>query len=136
MSVPDSTLSDLAVDLFKDYRNYAVSPDVIQDNHRTIEEQLAALHFYDLKKDCPTVAGILLFGKNPRYFLPGAYIQYLVFPGTEITDLPIDQAEISGDLRTCIREIEIRLRANIRTRRSISSRRTVASSSLAACSWR
>jgi ATP-dependent DNA helicase RecG len=56
-----------------------------------------------------------LFGKNPRFFLPGAYVQYLKLPGTDLTDLPEDQAEISGDLQSMLRELELRIKALIQT---------------------
>jgi len=31
--------------------------------------------------DCPTYAALIMFGKNPRYFMPGAYIQFVRFKG-------------------------------------------------------
>nr|MDQ2733282.1 transcriptional regulator [Armatimonadota bacterium] len=64
----------------------------------------------------PTNAGILLFGKNTRYFLPGAYIQYLKLAGADLTDIPEDQAEVSGDLQSVLRELEGRLKLLIHTR--------------------
>jgi len=45
---------------------------------------MASLRFYDLKENCPTNAGILLFGKNPLFNLPGAYIQYVKFAGEDM----------------------------------------------------
>jgi len=77
--------------------------------------QLASLRLYDPERCTATHAGILLFGKNPRFFLPGAYVQYLKFPGKDLTDRPIDQAEISGDLHSVLRELEGRLRLLIQT---------------------
>ena len=110
-----SGLDDLSVALFAAYRQEVVAPDVIASNHRTIEEQLASLRFYDLQHRCPTVGGILLFGKNPRFHLPGAYVQYLRLPGETLTDLPEDQAEISGDLLSVLRELDARLKAQVQT---------------------
>ncbi|MDE3015615.1 MAG: putative DNA binding domain-containing protein [Pseudomonadota bacterium] len=110
-----ATLDDLALDLFEVYRKGAISADIIEANGRSIEEQLASLRFFDLRMQCPTIAGILLFGKNPRYFLPGAYVQYLRFPGTAITDEPDDQQVVSGDLGSVMRELEIRIKTNLTT---------------------
>jgi ATP-dependent DNA helicase RecG len=93
-----AAIDDLSLAQFNAYRQEVVAPEVIAANHRSVEEQLASLRFYDLKNNCPTVSGILLFGKNPCYFYPGAYVQYLVLPGETLTDVPKDQAEISGDL--------------------------------------
>lgn len=111
----EAGISDLSLPLFAAYRESAVDPEVIAGNHRTIEEQLAALRFFDLNRNCPTLAGILMFGINPRYFLPGNYVQYLKLPATSLTDAPEDEAEISGDLLSVLREIDTRIRVNIET---------------------
>jgi ATP-dependent DNA helicase RecG len=111
----ESRLDDLALGQFDAYRREAIDTDTIEANHRPIEEQLASLRLYDPDKQCLTHAGILLFGKNPRYFLPGAYIQYLRLPGTDLTDIPEDQAEVSGDLTTVVREMVARLKLLIQT---------------------
>ena len=114
--VYDATLADLSVNLFAAYRQQIVSSEVIAENHRSIEEQLASLRMFDLRSSCPTVAGILLFGKNPRYFLPGVYVQYLKLPGETLAETPVDQAEISGDLLSVLRELDIRTKTSITTR--------------------
>jgi ATP-dependent DNA helicase RecG len=111
--IAGASLSDLALSLFAAYRQQVVAADVIAENHRSMEEQLASLRFFDLRSSAPTAAGVLLFGKRPRFFLPGAYVQYLKLPGTTLTDLPQDQAEISGDLLSVLRESDTRLKANI-----------------------
>ena len=77
----EATLNDIALGQFEAYRREAIDPKIIADNHRTIEEQLASLRLYDPERGCLTNAGVLLFGKNPRFYLPGAYVQYLKFPG-------------------------------------------------------
>jgi ATP-dependent DNA helicase RecG len=75
---PEARLEDLEMDLFLHvYRKAAVAEEIIRANNRSLEEQMAALRFYDLGRDCPTHAGVLLFGKRPTHFLPGAYLQYL-----------------------------------------------------------
>lgn len=114
-SIIDAELSDISAELFTTYRHEMVTQEIIEENHRTLPEQTASLRLYDLKHDCPTVAGILICGINPRYFLPGAYVQYLVFPGTTMNDIPDDQAEISGDLSTILKELDLRVRVNTRT---------------------
>jgi ATP-dependent DNA helicase RecG len=111
----EAKLSDLSLALFAAYRQTAIDPGVIENNHRSIEEQLASLRFFDLDRNCPTVAGILMFGKNPRYFLPGAYVQYLKLAGTSLTDAPEDEAEISGDMLSVLRELDTRTKVNIHT---------------------
>jgi len=108
---PEGDLTDLSVRLFGEYRTQVIAPDVIEANHRSTEEQMASLRLFDLSKKCPTTTGILLFGNNPRFFLPGAYVQFLRFPGTTMTDMPVDQAEISGDIRTVLDSLRDKFRA-------------------------
>ncbi len=118
----EATIRDIALGQFDAYRRQAVDLETIAGNHRSTEHQLASLRFYVPERNCPTYAGILLFGKNPRFYLPGAYVQYIRFPGTQLTDLPEDQSEISGDLRSVLHELEVRIRLLIQTKlRPISS---------------
>lgn len=57
-----SKLDDVSAALFLiDYRQQAVAPEVIAENNRTVEEQLASLRFFDLGRGCATNAGIILF---------------------------------------------------------------------------
>lgn len=58
-----------------------VKDDAIVEDTRSDKEKLAAIHLFDREHDCPTFAAIILFGINPRYFLPGDYIQYVKFKG-------------------------------------------------------
>lgn len=111
----EATLNDLALGQFDAYRRTAVDSETIAANQRTVEQQLASLRFFDPERGCPTHAGILLFGTNPRFYLPGAYVQYLRLPGTDLADVPEDQAEISGDLLTVVRELEARVKLLIQT---------------------
>ncbi len=110
--VASAPLKELSLRLFSDYRQQVLPPDVIESNHRTVEEQLAALRFFDLRRNVATVAGIVVIGTNPRYHLPGAYVQFLKLPGTALTDLPADQTEIDGDLATVVRELYARVQSN------------------------
>lgn len=111
----EATLEELALGQFDSYRREAIDAETIAANHRSVELQLASLRLYDPDRGTPTHAGVLLFGKNPRFFLPGAYVQYLRLPGTDLTDIPDDQAEISGDLHSVLRELEGRIKLLIQT---------------------
>lgn len=112
--VPEAGLGDLGMRLFDEYRMQTVDADTLAANHRTTEEKLASLRCFDLRAGRPTVAGLLLFGTNPRYFLPGAYVQFLKFPGESMTDRPEDEREISGDLRTVVEIMHQKIVANNR----------------------
>lgn len=111
MPVYDAKIEDVSRRIFAEYRAQAVAPDVIEANHRSVEQQLASLRLFDVNKNCPTIAGILLFGNNPRFFVFGAYIQFLRFSGTTMTDMPVDQAEFSGDMRTVLDGLRDKFRA-------------------------
>jgi len=77
---------------------------------------LASLRFYDLNNDCPTFAGILLFGNDPLDYLPGAYIQFVRYKGTELTDDIQTENRFSGDLLTVLRDLDAFLPLQIQTR--------------------
>lgn len=112
---PEAKIEDLALGQFDAYRREAVDAETIAANHRPLEQQLASLRLYDPDRACATNAGLLLVGKNPRYFLPGAYVQYLELPGTSLTEVPVDQAEVAGDLQSVLKELLGRLRLLIKT---------------------
>lgn len=111
----ETVLSDLALGQFEAYRREVIDPDTLAQNHRSIELQLASLRLFDVERGNLSHAGVLLFGKNPRFFLPGAYIQFLRLPGTQLTDIPSDQAEVSGDLYSVLQEMAGRIRLLIQT---------------------
>ena len=111
----ESKIEDLALGQFDAYRREAVDAETIAANHRPLEQQLASLRLYDPDRHCATNAGMLLVGKNPRFFLPGAYVQYLELPGTSLTEVPIDQAEVAGDLQNVLKELLGRLRLLVKT---------------------
>jgi len=112
----EARLADLALDLFtQTYRPQSVAQEIIDANNRDIRHQLASLRFFDIERDCPTNAGVLLFGKNPLAFLPGAYVQFVRFDGTQMTDPPRER-QLSGDLLTLLRELDSLVRVQVTER--------------------
>lgn len=107
-------MEDLSLDLFKlRYLPAAIDADTLAENNREIKSQMSSLKFYDLRKDCPTYAGILMFGLNARYFVPGAYVQYVRFKGEdEEGDFEYEHA-FEGDLATQLGLMEEFIKANI-----------------------
>lgn len=109
-----SAIADLAIPLFMiDYRQQAIASEVIQENHRTVEGQLASLRFHDLKNGCPTNAGLLLFGIDVRKWLPGAFIQFLRVAGNSLAAPVMDDRELYGDLLAVLRELDALLDAQL-----------------------
>ena len=103
----DCTVEDLVLDLFLvTYLPAAVARDVIDENNRSVKEQMASLRLFDLSRDCPTNAGALMFAKQPLRWIPGAYVQFVRWAGTTMSDNPIDEKRFSGDLLTVLREIQ------------------------------
>jgi ATP-dependent DNA helicase RecG len=126
-----SQLEDLATSLFLiEYRQQAIAPEIIAENHRSVADQLASLRFFDLPHNCPTNAGVLLFGLDVRRWLPGAYIQFLRVAGTSLADPIVNDRELDGDLLTILRELDALVEANITqfpVSQSLLSERTVES---------
>ncbi len=105
---PEATLDDLSLDLFQfNYLPNAVAREVLDENQRTTEEQLAALRLYDTRIDRPTNAAILLFGKDALSFFPGAYIQYVHYDGPSAGDDVVAESRITGDLLLVMRELDL-----------------------------
>ena len=90
--------ADLNMRAFEnDYLPCAVSPEVMAENRRDRGEQLRALRLV-AQNGAPTVTAILVLGRDPRYWFPGAYLQFVRYDGTAVTDEILDHAELSGPL--------------------------------------
>jgi len=110
----ESNLNDLSIDLFKiNYLPSAIDNETLVENGRTIEEQLSSLRFYDPKVNCPTNAGLLLFGKSPEYYLPGAYIQYVKFEGVDMTTNAEFEKKFNGALISELPQLDGFIKVNI-----------------------
>ena len=104
---PNATIGDLDIELFKlTYLPKAIDKDVLTDDAREIKLQLASLRFYDLVYDCPTNAGVLMFGKNTKYFFPGVYVQYVKFDGFTVADEVLKEKVFTGNLISITRELD------------------------------
>ena len=109
-----STLTDLSVELFKtNYLPNAIDKETLAENGRTTEDQLASLRYFDTKEHCSTNAGILLFGLNPEFYLPGSYIQYVKFAGTQMTNDVEFEKKFSGALITELKQIDDFIKGNV-----------------------
>ena len=114
---PGSTIADLNMNLFLNtYLPGAIDQETLEKNHRDIKQQLASLRLYDITFDCPTYAGILLLGSAPRFYLPGAYIQYVRFAGVSLESPVLNQMEFSGDIISLMHQLDHFVRNNIEKR--------------------
>ncbi|MGC1375736.1 MAG: ATP-binding protein [Anaerolineales bacterium] len=122
--VTDTGLRDLNLDLFHStYLPSAIAPDILQQNQRTIEQQLASLRF--LTPDhIPTILGILTLGIEPRGYVPGSYVQFVRFDGVDSTSPIRDQKEVGGPLPESLRQLDSLLEINISTVTDLTSAAT------------
>jgi len=108
-----ATIDDLDLDLFEHtYLPSAVAPEVLAQNDRTIRDKLRSLHLMS-PDGVPTVTGVLTLGKEPRGHIPGSYVQFVRFDGTELTDPIRSRHELDGPLHELLKRIEDVLEANI-----------------------
>jgi ATP-dependent DNA helicase RecG len=111
--VPGTSMDDLDLLRFREeYLPAVVAPDVLAENGRDTIDQLRALRL--LAPDGrPTAAGLLVCGNDPRAWLPGAYIQFVRYPGPVIGDVVQNHREIDGPLTDIMRRIDEIIDANI-----------------------
>lgn len=117
----NATLDDIDVDVItNEYMPKAVAPDVLSSDNRPLTEQLASLHLWNLQWNCPTFAALIMFGKNPKYFMPGAYIQYVHFKGETNGGAILNERRFEGPLCKVIPLLDNFIRDGIVTNRPIS----------------
>ena len=115
--VPGTTLSELNLRQFgEEYLPRAFDPEVLDTNERTEVERLAATKMIaSADDDTPTILGLLTLGKDPRDYLPHAYVQFLRINGTGLADPIIDAESIDGALGQMLRRCDDKLKAHNRT---------------------
>lgn len=106
--VPSATLNDLDLDLVRRvYFPSFLPSETLEANRRAIEQQLASARLATPEPDsAPTVLGILVAGKDPRQFLPGAYAHFLRIEGNELTDPIKGEHLVSGPLPELLRILD------------------------------
>lgn len=89
-----ASLDDVYVDMVeKLYIPKAVDESSLENDDRSTKQKMTALGLYDMEHEKPTNACMILFGKNPKRFLFGAYLQFVRFAGTDKgADVDSDQA--------------------------------------------
>lgn len=101
-----ATLDDLDLPYFvTEFLPSAIDPGVLAENGRSTAEQLAALHLAN-PDAVPNVAGLLVLGRDPTTFIPGAYVQFLRIDGTQMTDPIVDRKELAGALPRVLRQMD------------------------------
>lgn len=124
--VPLATLDDLNLGRFEvELVPALVSPEGMAENSRSTEQKLRSLRFVD-QIGIPTVAALLIFGKEPRRWFPGAYVEARRLDGVRLTDETIDHREIGGSLVDQMLRLDEWLELNIANPVKIGGRRRAA----------
>ena len=115
-----TTLSDLDVSVIKrEFLPKAVAEDILAEDKRPMEEQLASLGLYDLRYNCPTNGAIILFGVNPERYLHGSYVQYVRFKGKDRAGDIVNEHKFSGNLCKGLAKIDTFIETSISQKRPI-----------------
>lgn len=113
--VPHSTIDDLDLEFFRGiYLPSAIAPDVLAENGRSTELQLQALRMLSPDPVTPTALGILVIGKDPLQFFPGAYVQFLRHDGTSVIDPILDEKRLTGRIDHVSTQLDDLVAINIR----------------------
>jgi ATP-dependent DNA helicase RecG len=110
-----TSLDDLDLAFFEQkYLPAALAADILEQNQRPIEQQLASMRFINLAPAIhATVLGILVLGKAPQQIVPGSYIQFIRIDGTQLIDPIKNTKEITGSLSVMLSSLDETLRNHI-----------------------
>lgn len=107
MPCTDASISDLDIALFKSgYLPKAFPEELLGEDLRDVEQKLHSLGFFDLRFNCPTYAGIVMFGRNPEKFLPGCYVQYVRFAGDNRAGEILNEHKFEGNLFRALQKMD------------------------------
>jgi ATP-dependent DNA helicase RecG len=97
----------------QEYLPALVARDVLDANGRSYEQKLAATKMVlsDVEPT-PTVLGLLVIGKSPADWIPGAYTQFLRLAGDDLTAPVADEEAFYGTVADQIRRLEEKLAAH------------------------
>ena len=116
----NARLEDLDINYIKSsYLPMVFDEETLATDKRDIKEQLASLHLYDRDNDCPTYAGIILFGVNPKYYLLGDYVQFVRFAGKDKGGDILNERQFAGPLYKMLPTLESFVKDAIITQRPV-----------------
>jgi ATP-dependent DNA helicase RecG len=112
--VGDARLDELDRLRFEqEYLPSLVARDVLAANDRNIEQKMAVTKMVVSDAEpVPTVLGLLVIGRSPADWLPGAYTQFLRLAGNDLTAPVADEEVIHGTVADQIRRLEEKLEAH------------------------
>lgn len=113
--VAGASLDDLDFGLFREeLLPSAVSEEVMAENRRPVEQQLASLRLATAEESpVPTVVGLLALSDSPRDWIAGAYVQFLRIEGTSLADPIKDAKDLDGPVGALLRRIDELLQVHV-----------------------
>ena len=120
---PGARLADLDLRYFEEeYLPRAIDAATLEQNDRSTSERLASMKMIASADDPrPTICGILILGKHPRDYLPGAYVQFLRIAGTALDCPVVDERLFDGRVGSLIGGLEDKLDSHNRTAVDVTS---------------
>ena len=107
-------LTDIDTELaHSKYLEKLIGKELLAADGRPIEEQLSAVGMYDTENSCPTNAAMVLFGKHPRRFMPGLYVQYVRFKGEDVTSEVENEMQLEGNYCELLPRLESLLELSV-----------------------
>ena len=107
-------LADINTELVRTkYMEKLIGKDMLAADDRSIEEQLSAVGMYDTEHNCPTNAAMVLFGKRPRRFMPGLYVQYVRFKGENVSSEVENEIQMDGNYCELLPRLESLLELSV-----------------------
>ncbi|MFC4854384.1 ATP-binding protein [Actinophytocola glycyrrhizae] len=111
----DTSIEDIDMLRFRsDVLPAFVSPEVLEENGRPVEMQLASIRITDAERT-PTNMGLLLVGLNPSGFIPGAYLQFIRYSGLDVDAPVIDAQELRGNILDSVDRLQSMLLGHLHT---------------------
>jgi ATP-dependent DNA helicase RecG len=103
----EATRRDMDADLFsRTYLKQAIPEEIVAQDSRPVEEQMASLRLFNMDRLCPTFSGLLLLGLKTEYFLPGAYVQYVRFAGLNNGSEIRNELKFSGNILQLVPKLD------------------------------
>ncbi len=119
--VVDASLDDLDIEYVRaTYMPGAVAREILERNQRPVVQQLNSLRL--LHQGHPSQGALIAFGRDPQFWAPGAYVQFLRFAGVSITDPIKSRKELTGKLEDVLSRVNDLIEINISVSTDIASR--------------
>ena len=115
-----ASLDDIDLDLFQhDYLPKAVDAAILASDDRPIERKLESLRLFNSVYNLPTNAAVLLFGRDPRHFFPGAAVQYVSFGGLDKGTEILNEHLFKGPIMKMLPQIDLFIETTIARKRPV-----------------